>query len=385
MTELNCPLSDIRMKPQVEPPLLTIFVPTWNRTAEMVQTIENLAGQLHGGLERKVEILISDNCSNATGQAAVRALADRFDTVSYMINAADQGGHFQVYAAPWRARGVWTWVFGSDDLLEPGAIADVVRHLEVQDPGFVTMDKSIWNRDLTKRFYASTNAIPERAFDGFIDLFKGVGLHQVVHLSVSLEKTEAGRGIDPHPYVTADTLHSYAIAFFEKHQRSKCLYIAAPHVIRRLDNVVIADYLGATFEDMGMKFPLMLLSLARQFGVTEAMFEQVNGSRRIDSYDPPKITLVDNIFEYTLRGVSEGRPISFFQKPAFETLCESWRPGRRAQFDELWRISQSMRRAIEEMNIHRERYEKRVIQIAAKRQKLHDMSRKFTDRKPNAG
>jgi glycosyltransferase involved in cell wall biosynthesis len=381
MTALTCAISESRIKPRDEPPLLTLFVPTWNRTVEMVQTIENLAAQLTGGLERKVEILISDNCSGAEGQEAVRSLAERFDTVSYMINAADQGGHFQVYAAPWRARGVWTWVFGSDDLLEPGAVADVVALLEAEDPSFLTMDKSIWSRDFSQCLYEATNGIPDRAFPNFIDLFKGVGLHQVAFLSASLEKTEAGRRIDPYRYMCVDTLHNYMIAYFEKHRDRKCVYTAKAHVRRRLDNSVIADYLGVTFEDVGLKLPLILLNLTREFGVGDDIFEQVNGSRFIDTYDAPAITMVDNIFEYMLRSVSKGRPIAFFQRLAFEKLCESWRPHRREQFDNIWSVSEKLRRSTEEMEQARRTYEEMMRTLSAERDAVHAESFKFTDRK----
>jgi hypothetical protein len=382
MTAPTCAISDSRLKPRDEPPLLTMFVPTFNRTPEMVQTIENLAGQLTGGLERKVEILISDNASGPEGQDAVRSLADRFETVSYMLNAEDKGGHFQVYSAPWRARGVWSWVFGSDDLLVPGAVANVVGRLEADDPSFLTMDKRIWNRDLSREILPGTNAIPDRVFPTFIDLFKGVGLDQIAYLGASVEKTEAGRSIDPLRYMSADTYHSHTIAYFEKHRNKKCLYIKDNHVIRRLDNSGIDDYLGVTFEDVGMKFPIILLNMAKDFGVDAGLLEQVNGSRRISSYDPPAVTMVDNIFEYMLRGASKGRALSFFQRAAFEKMIESWRPHRKAQFDQIWEINERMRLATEQMNQARGRYEQMVLDITAERERIHQLSRTFTDKKP---
>lgn len=381
MHEVNCSIADSRIKPRDEQPLLTIFVPCWNRTPELIETIENLASQLTGGLERKVEILISDNCSAPEGQAAVRALADRFETVSYIINAADQGGHFQVYAAPWRSRGVWTWVFGSDDLLEPGAVSDVVTRLEAEDPSFLTMDKSIWTRDFSKQLYATANGIPDRTFTGFIDLFKGVGLHQVAFLSASLEKTETGRKIDAYRYMCADTLHNYMISYFEKHQDKKCVYTAKPHVRRRLDNSVINDYLGATLEDVGMKLPLILLNLTKDFGVTDDIFDHVNGSRFIDSYGEPKITMVDNIFEYMLRSVAKGRSMSFLQRTHFEKLCESWRPHRLAQFQEVWEVSERLRLHAEQLQQARWRYEEIVRAIGVEQDAVNASSIRFTDKK----
>ncbi len=384
MAELTCAIAESRIKQRDRAPLLTLFVPTHNRAPEMVQAVESLAGQLNGGLQDKVEILISDNASGPEGLAAIRDLAERFDSVSYMVNAIDQGGHFQVYAAPWRSRGVWTWVFGSDDVLEPGGIGKVVARLEADDPSFLTMDKSIWSRDLSRRLHAAANAIPGRVFSSFSDLFKGVGLHQVGFLSASLEKTEAGRAIDALKYLSADTYHNYTIAYFEKHQSAKCVYMPDSLIRRRLDNSGIADYLGVTFEDVALKFPIIMMTLARPYGVDDGIFEQVNGSRLISSYDPPVITMVDNLFEYMLRSISKGRTINFFQRAAFEAMCDSWRPHRREQFDRIWSISETMRKATEAMNDSRAQYDRQVVEITAERERIHQMSLAFTDKAPSA-
>jgi len=381
MPELTCEIAESRIKPRDAAPLLTIFMPTHNRVPEMVQAVESLATQLTGGLESKVEILISDNASGPEGRDAIRALADRFETVSYMFNAVDQGGHFQVYAAPWRSRGIFTWVFGSDDIMQPGGVAEVVRHLEAEDPDFLTMDKQIWDRGLTRQLYASANGIPGRTFQGFIALFKGVGLHQVGFLSASLERSEKARAIDAAKYLRADTLHNYTIAYFEKHQHSKCIYIPDARLVRRLDNAIISDYMGVTTADVAMHFPVLLAELARPYGFTDEVFDQVNGSRFIDSYDPPKITLVDNIYEYLLRAIAAGRTIGFFHRAAFEQMSLNWRPHRRAQFDEIWRHSEKMRRVTEAMDAVRGQYERMIVDSQADREALRKLALTFTDKK----
>ena len=382
MTSLTCDIAESHIQPRAAAPLVTLFVPTYNRVPEMVETIESLASQLHGGLEHKVEILISDNASGPEGREAIRALAQRFDTVSYMINAQDQGGFFQVFAAPWRVRGTYNWVFGSDDKLDPGSIGRVVERLEADDPDFLTMDKQIWNRDLTRQLYATANGLPERTFTGFVELFKGVGLHQIAYLGASVEKTEAGRRIDPYRYLTEETFHNYAAAYFEKHQHGKCLYIPFAPVIRRLDNSTITDYMGTVLADVGMDFPIILARLAGPYGFTDAVFDQVPGSRFIDSYDEPKITFVDNIFEYQLRSIAAGKGILPSQRYAFERMALSWRPHRRQQFEEIWAISEKARLATDAIIEQRLRYEQAVTAAAAEREQIRQRALTFTDKKP---
>jgi hypothetical protein len=84
-----------------------------------------------------------------------------------------------------------------------------------------------------------------------------------------------------------------------------------------------------------------------------------------------------------LRGISRGSAINFFQRAAFETLCESWRPHRREQFDQIWATSERMRRVTEQMDQTRWRYEQMVKDIAAEREQIHAASLNFTDKKPS--
>jgi glycosyltransferase involved in cell wall biosynthesis len=231
MKKVDCAITDQRIVQRREPPILSIFVPTFNRTHEMVEAVRSLASQITGGLETKVEIVISDNASDAVGQDAIRQLAGEFGSISYYINAQNELGLFQVYAACWRTTGRWTWTFGSDDILFPGGIAAVVQTLESENPSLLTMNKRILSRDLSTERLHAVNRIPDRNFDGFDNLLRGVGIHQVAFLSSCVEHTEAGRKLDLTAYRAADTYHNHVIAHLAKHKNARCTYLSANHLV----------------------------------------------------------------------------------------------------------------------------------------------------------
>ena len=100
------PLVEKLVRTTPEAPLLSVVIPTFNRPEELVVAVDGFASQLTGGLEDKVEIILSDNASDrASSVETIRALAERHANLSYYVHAVNGGGPAQICAAPWRARG----------------------------------------------------------------------------------------------------------------------------------------------------------------------------------------------------------------------------------------------------------------------------------------
>jgi glycosyltransferase involved in cell wall biosynthesis len=346
---LECRIADSLLKPLSQPPLLSIIVPTFDRTPEMIVAVDSLASQLVGGLESKVEIIISDNASKPEGQAAIRALANKYGSVSYILNASDQGGYFQLFSACWRSRGQWTWTFGSDDLLLPGGVAHIVGLLERETPSFLTQNKRIGSRDLSQEIVTAVNGIPDRRFASFIELFCGVGIHQVAFMSSSIERTEAARKIDPTPYLEAGTLHPHLLSFFEKHHDQPCYYTSGNYLIHRSYNAQLSEYMPLNFKDIGSNLPILMMTFAQKYGAPADFFDRINGSRKINTYSEPTITFVDNMFEYMMRGISTEKFVLRNEKYALENIFKNCRPGRLDAFKTIWMTNEKMREISDEL------------------------------------
>jgi glycosyltransferase involved in cell wall biosynthesis len=338
---LECPLAESHLRPLDEPPVLSIVVPSYNRTAELVQAVSSLADQLGGGLERKVEIIVSDNNSEPNTAGAIRGLAEKYPTVSYMRNARDEGGFFQVFAAPWRARGRWTWVFGSDDVLLPGGVAHVTAALERERPSFMMLNKRVFNADLSQEIAASFNSIPDKRFDTVEELFYAIGI-QPAFISGNIELTEAARAFDPQPYLTVDSRHPHLVAFLEKHHGAPAFYCSAPYLVHRIDNSGVEEYHLGNFFDFAVTFPPLLAAVIRKIGAPADFFERMTGEKRVTSYTPTGLTFVDNMFENLLRSFGGGRFITPSQRYTLEQALGGCRPDRLKQLSELWTIQVQM-------------------------------------------
>ena len=115
---------------QPERPLLTIAIPTYNRSACLAQLLEILAPQLAG--ETRVELLISDNASPDDTPDVVSTFRRRGLVLTYSRNETNIGADANFIRCYEMARGEYFWLFGDDDIIVPGALREVLRHLDAR-------------------------------------------------------------------------------------------------------------------------------------------------------------------------------------------------------------------------------------------------------------
>lgn len=342
MASLECALAESLIRPITGVPTLTIVVPTYNRPQELIQTITCLCDQLKDGLEAKVEILISDNGSGVETIETIKGLAQRYAMLGYMLNARDEGGFFNFFAAPWRARGRYTWVFGSDDLLMDGGIANVVATLEREQPSFLTMNQRVVNASITESLTDAMNTCESRAFSTMGGLFSAFGINQFAFITAQIDRTDAARKLDHEHYLRASTRHPHVAAFLEKHWGKPAYYLADTHLVHRNDNSPMFEYHAGNFFDFGVTLPCLLVETGKRVRAPAGFLEQASGRKQIANYDPPDVTVIDAIFENQLRALSFGRHMNTGQKRIMEDMLAHCRADRLAQFEQIWAYSQQL-------------------------------------------
>jgi abequosyltransferase len=115
---------------QPERPLLTIAVPTYNRSTCLAQLLEILAPQLAG--ETRVELLISDNASPDDTPDVVAAFREKGLALTYSRNETNIGADANFIRCYEMARGEYVWIFGDDDIIVPGGLQEVLGRLETR-------------------------------------------------------------------------------------------------------------------------------------------------------------------------------------------------------------------------------------------------------------
>ena len=112
-------------------PLLSICIPTFNRSRFLAELLDSLLPQLTApSLDRaSVELLISDNASpDDTGQLVSTFQARGLPT-HYVRNSTNIGADANFLQCLSLAEGKYVWLLGDDDLVMPGALAALLSLL----------------------------------------------------------------------------------------------------------------------------------------------------------------------------------------------------------------------------------------------------------------
>ncbi len=112
-------------------PLLTFAIPTWNRASYLVTLLTALAPQFVG--ENRVELLISDNATPDETPSVVRRFQNEGLPIRYVRNETNIGPDGNFLQCFNLASGKYVWIFGDDDVLEPGGLKRVLDHLSGEE------------------------------------------------------------------------------------------------------------------------------------------------------------------------------------------------------------------------------------------------------------
>jgi len=122
---------DRRMEMNGKAPLLSICVPTYNRADKLDRMLSSLIPEL-SGLEGKVEVCVSDNCSTDNTPHIIRKwLGNKKLPLRARRNGKNMGYEINAVGVFLFSRGDYVWLFCDDDLPFSGAVARLVSDIEI--------------------------------------------------------------------------------------------------------------------------------------------------------------------------------------------------------------------------------------------------------------
>lgn len=148
-------------------PLLTIAIPTWNRSKELQECIQLIAAEIDA-VSEGVEIFVSDNASSDGTEELLCQMEKRFCFLRHSRNVSNVGADRNFLEAFKRSSGEYVWLFSDDDFMAKGAVKEILRIIRAHEPCYITtnylwcdQEKRINRRQPQKRAMVSrdlTNA-----------------------------------------------------------------------------------------------------------------------------------------------------------------------------------------------------------------------------------
>lgn len=117
---------DSSMPSVVMKPKLSICIPTYNRELFLKELLESIVAQADFS---EVEIVVSDNASTDNTSELIVEFRKRYPNITYAVAPKNLGADRNYITSVELANGDYCWLMGSDDVLAPGAIAAMLRHV----------------------------------------------------------------------------------------------------------------------------------------------------------------------------------------------------------------------------------------------------------------
>lgn len=128
-------------------PLLTIAIPTFNRAKHLRLLLTALAQELRG-LQGKVLVIVGDNASQDDTPLVTAEFLTACPTAVVVRHPHNLGAEENFCDLQTRTHSRYFWIFGDDDMPQPGVVAQVVGLLERERIDLLYLN-SEWMRDIS--------------------------------------------------------------------------------------------------------------------------------------------------------------------------------------------------------------------------------------------
>lgn len=127
--------------------LLSIAIPSHNKSFLLDQAIKSILKE--PGLGKLIEIVISDNSLNNEVENLFLKNYKKYEFIKYFKSQEYECLDSNVNRCVELSTGEYVWIFGDDDLIVPGILADLISFLKDKNPNLLVLNsKSFRNNQL---------------------------------------------------------------------------------------------------------------------------------------------------------------------------------------------------------------------------------------------
>ncbi|MEK7618181.1 MAG: glycosyltransferase family 2 protein [Patescibacteria group bacterium] len=228
----------------MNPPLLSICIPTFNRADCLKLCLLSIVSQFQDPeVPGSVEVVISDNNSSDNTFAVVEEFQKNYRFISYKKNDSNLGVDRNILQVVEMAHGQYVWLLGDDDALFPGAIKYLLS--EIQKQKFKYCVVNFWGYDSNLEHqalkYPSRAILKDQYFNqlqDFVREFKHDENLVGFFCGLSVQVFERSLWMvlpDKNQFIGTSAMHMHTLLIAMKNQSFAVL--AKPLVKARSDNI----------------------------------------------------------------------------------------------------------------------------------------------------
>jgi len=118
--------------------LLSICIPTYNRSEQLKTTLNALIPQLK--VHDTIEIVVSDNASEDKTENTVKELIKECNKIKYIKNDKNIGLDYNALSCVKHASGKYCWMCSDDDISMPWTIEEILKTIKSCNPVFMYLN-----------------------------------------------------------------------------------------------------------------------------------------------------------------------------------------------------------------------------------------------------
>lgn len=146
-------------------PLLSIAIPTYNRSRFLYQTLESLFSEIQNE-NYSLEIIVSDNCSTDNTEKVIHSFINKGLPIIHVKNIENKGAEVNVIQCFSLAKGNYVLVLGDDDFFLKGALSKIFAILHNEsDIGILHITGNSYN----EKFEISGDLVSNKGYSIYED------------------------------------------------------------------------------------------------------------------------------------------------------------------------------------------------------------------------
>lgn len=174
--------------------LLTIAIPTYNRSKFLDRCLHNICKQLKD-VNASIELIVSDNASVDNTSEIIQKYKDAGYAIKYIKNIENKGADFNVAQCYTEAAGKYVLTLGDDDVLVTGGLAVIINTLSKNELGIVYLKNYAVTVDNFEDKAVVPEQVPVTILNNRIEFLKRVS-YFTTFLSGNIVNKKALSGID---------------------------------------------------------------------------------------------------------------------------------------------------------------------------------------------